>query len=123
MLYLPGKEISPNWKFLWRAAKSPVGKNSLVYVSLERSRAAYYCRKYAHSDEEYSGEHLRLQHYCGRDLQDRPIIPFGGRVYVVKCDESQFKHKSKVSLGFALSTYVNFPPTNENRISSHTHNH
>ena len=39
-----------------------------------------------------------LRHYCGRDLQDRPIVPFGGRVYVVKCDESQFKHKSKVSV-------------------------
>ena len=39
-----------------------------------------------------------IRHYCGRDLQDRPIIPFGGRVYVVKCDESQFKHKSKVSV-------------------------
>ena len=35
-----------------------------------------------------------LRHYCGRDLQDRPVVPFGGRVYVVKCDESQFKHKS-----------------------------
>ena len=34
-----------------------------------------------------------LRHYCGRDLQDR----LGDRVYVVKCDESQFKHKSKVS--------------------------
>ena len=50
-----------------------------------------------------------LRHYCGRDLQDRPVIPFGGRVYVVKCDESQFKHKSKVNQGFALSTYLNFP--------------
>ncbi|XP_068712054.1 uncharacterized protein [Montipora foliosa] len=40
-----------------------------------------------------------LRHYCGRDLQDRPIIPFGGRVYVVKCDESQFKHKSKYQRG------------------------
>lgn len=38
-----------------------------------------------------------LRHYCKRDLEDRPIIPFGGNVYVVKCDESQFKHKSKVS--------------------------
>ena len=38
-----------------------------------------------------------LRHYCGRDLQDRPVVPFGGRVYVVKCDESQFKHKSKVT--------------------------
>lgn len=38
-----------------------------------------------------------LRHWCKRDLQDRPVIPFGGNVYVVKCDESQFKHKSKVS--------------------------
>ena len=38
-----------------------------------------------------------FRHYCGRDLQDQPVIPFGGRVYVVKCDESQFKHKSKVT--------------------------
>ena len=37
-----------------------------------------------------------LSHYCGRDLQDRPVIPFGGHVHVAKCDESQFKHKSKV---------------------------
>ena len=36
-----------------------------------------------------------LWHYCGRDLQDRPVIPFGGHVHVAKCDESQFKHKSK----------------------------
>ena len=34
---------------------------------------------------------------CKRDLVDRPVIPFGGRVFVVKCDESQFKPKSKVS--------------------------
>ena len=38
-----------------------------------------------------------LRYYCKRDLEDRPVIPFGGRVFVVKCDESQFKHKSKVS--------------------------
>ncbi|XP_074610696.1 uncharacterized protein LOC141865362 [Acropora palmata] len=38
-----------------------------------------------------------LTNYCGRDIQDRPIVPFGGRVYVVKCDESQFKHNSKVT--------------------------
>ena len=36
-----------------------------------------------------------FRHNSGRDLQDRPVVPFGGRVYVVKCDESQFKHKSK----------------------------
>ena len=33
---------------------------------------------------------------CKRDLQIRPITPFGGRVFVVKCDESQYNHKSKV---------------------------
>ncbi|KAL9977134.1 hypothetical protein ACROYT_G014507 [Oculina patagonica] len=40
-----------------------------------------------------------LRHYCGRDIQDRPFIPFGGRVYVTKWDESQFNHKSKYQRG------------------------
>ena len=31
------------------------------------------------------------------DLQNRPIIPFGGPGAVVKCDESKFNHKPKVS--------------------------
>ena len=38
-----------------------------------------------------------LRFICKRDLVDRPVILFGGRVFVVKCDESQFKPKSKVS--------------------------
>ena len=37
-----------------------------------------------------------LRHYCGRDLEDRPIIPFGGPAHVVKCDESKFNLKPKV---------------------------
>ncbi|XP_067045514.1 uncharacterized protein [Acropora muricata] len=37
-----------------------------------------------------------IRYLCKRDLQIRPITPFGGRVFVVKCDESQFKHKSKI---------------------------
>ena len=41
-----------------------------------------------------------IWHYCGRDLQDRPVIPFSRRLYVVKCDESQFAHKSKVKEQF-----------------------
>ena len=45
-----------------------------------------------------------LRYYCKRDLEDRPIIPFGGRMFVVKCDESQFKHKSKVSQQTATSS-------------------
>ena len=51
-----------------------------------------------------------LRHYCGRDLQDRPIVPFGGRVYVVKCDKSQFKHKSKGRIGQSGCNVINSYP-------------
>ena len=47
-----------------------------------------------------------LRYYCKRNLQDRPIIPFGGRVFVVECDESQFKHKLKVSQQTSNSTRI-----------------
>ena len=40
----------------------------------------------------------RLQDICSVDLQQRPIIPFGGAAAVVKCDESKFNHKAKVNL-------------------------
>ena len=36
-----------------------------------------------------------LRHYCGRDLQDRPVIPFGSHVHVAKCNESQFNKSNK----------------------------
>lgn len=39
----------------------------------------------------------RLQDVCSRDIQDRPITPFGGPGTVVKCDESKFNHKAKVT--------------------------
>ena len=32
-----------------------------------------------------------LRHYCGRDLRDRPVVPFGGRVYVVNPIQAQVK--------------------------------
>ena len=44
----------------------------------------------------------RLQDMCSVDLQQRPIIPFGGPAAVVKCDESKFNHKAKVNLKYFL---------------------
>lgn len=40
-----------------------------------------------------------VRHYCGRDLEDQPVTLFGGRVFVVKSDESKFRHKSKYQRG------------------------
>ena len=37
-----------------------------------------------------------IRQLCKRDLEIRPITPFGGRAFVVKCDESQFQHIAKV---------------------------
>ena len=34
---------------------------------------------------------------CSVDLEYNPIIPFAGPGIVVKCDESKFNHKAKVS--------------------------
>ena len=39
----------------------------------------------------------RLQDFCSMDLQYRPVIPFGGAGAVVKCVESKFNHKAKVT--------------------------
>lgn len=37
-----------------------------------------------------------LEGICSIDIGTNPITPFGGRS-VVKCDESKFNHKAKVS--------------------------
>ena len=47
-----------------------------------------------------------VRHYCGRDLEDQPVTPFGGRVFVVKSDKSQFRHKSKVRVLLSMNTEI-----------------
>ena len=39
----------------------------------------------------------KLQDVCSRDLEDRPFTPFGGTGTLVKCEESKFNHKPKVT--------------------------
>ena len=39
----------------------------------------------------------RLEEVCSVDIGRNPVIPFGGRC-LVKCDESKFNHKAKVSI-------------------------
>jgi len=44
-----------------------------------------------------------LEDVCSIDIGRNPVIPFGGRV-LVKCDESKFNHKAKVSLSSSSSS-------------------
>ena len=53
-----------------------------IYLGLNPNLVSSICR--------------RLQDVCSRDLQNRPITPFGGPGTVSKCDESKFNHKPKV---------------------------
>ena len=77
----------------------PLGKLLLcIYLWNLRELRTTVARMLSLTNNTVGNIYALLRHYCGRDLQDRPIVPFGGRVYVVKCDESQFKHKSKVSI-------------------------
>lgn len=70
----------------------------LIYLWSERELRSTAARMVSLTRNTVGNVFAVLRHYCGRDLQDRPIVPFGGRVYVIKSDESQFKHKSKVGL-------------------------
>ena len=53
-----------------------------------------------------SSIYRRLQDVCSRDLQERPIIPFGGPGTVAKCDESKFNHNPKVTFNSTFVYYL-----------------
>ena len=82
--------------FLWRKffaefSRIPLGKLVLLiyWWSLHqlRSKSADMVRL---TWNTVGNMFAMLRYLCKRDLQIRPITPFGGRVFLVKCDESQF---------------------------------
>ena len=102
---LPRKEIPQKRKFLGKFPRLPVGKILLcMYLWSVRELRTTAATMLGLTKNTVGNVYALLRHYCGRDLQDRPVIPFGGRVYVVKCDESQFKHKSKVNDLYSIRT-------------------
>lgn len=89
----------------------PLGKLLLcIYLWNLRELRTTVARMLSLTNNTVGNIYALLRHCCGRDLQDRPIVPFGGRVYVVKCDESQFKHKSKVHIGLSGCNVINSYP-------------
>ncbi|XP_044173176.1 uncharacterized protein LOC122957226 [Acropora millepora] len=78
----------------------PLGKIVLlIYLWSMRELRTTASNMLSLSKNSVGNVYAVLRYHCRRDLQDRPIIPFNGNVYVVKCDESQFKHKSKYQRG------------------------
>ncbi|RMX37412.1 hypothetical protein pdam_00022482, partial [Pocillopora damicornis] len=74
----------------------PLGKLVvLMYLWSHRELRSTVARMLSLTRNTVGNVYAVMRHYCGRDLEDQPVTPFGGRVFVVKSDESQFRHKSK----------------------------
>ena len=100
-----GKKSLRNGSFFGEFPRLPLGKILLcMYLWSVRELRTTAATMLCLTKNTVGNIYALLRHYCGRDLQDRPVIPFGGRVYVVKCDESQFKHKSKVNDLYSIRT-------------------
>ena len=91
------KKSLRNGSFFGEFPRLPMGKILLcIYLWSVRELRTTAASMLGLTKNTVGNVYALLRHYCGRDLQDRPVIPFGGHVHVTKCDESQFKHKSKV---------------------------
>lgn len=83
--------------FFGEFPRVPLGKLVLlIYLWSERELRSAAASMLCLTRNTVGNVYSVLRHYCGRDLQDRPVTPFGGRVHIVKIDESQFQHKPKV---------------------------
>lgn len=68
-----------------------------IYFFLEDDSQKSASRKIGLTKEKTSQIYRKLEDVCSVDLEYNPIIPFAGPGIVVKCDESKFNHKAKVS--------------------------
>ena len=93
------QKVPKRREFIRRIPKNPIRKTRCSNISLEslRELRTTASQMIGLTRNTVGKVYAVLRHFCKRDLEDRPIIPFGGNVSVVKCDKSQFKHKSKVS--------------------------
>lgn len=99
MFGLSSQKISTRWELLYRVSRISLGKIVLaIYLWSLRELLTTASGMQSLSKNTVGNINALLRYYCTRDLQDMPVIPFGGNVYVVKCDENQFKHKSKVRI-------------------------
>ena len=68
-----------------------------IYFFVEDDSQKSASRKVGLTKNKTSQIYRRLEDVCTVDLEYNPITPFGGPGIVVKCDESKFNHKAKVS--------------------------
>ena len=92
------QKVIARWQFFRGISETPSWQDCAVDLFVEYERLENDSVKHVISLKISVGNvYTVLRYHFRRDLQDRPIIPFNGNVYVAKCDKSQFKHKSKVS--------------------------
>ena len=91
---LSWQKVIKRGDFFCRVPKGSAWKTPDIDLLVESARVAFY----SFCDGWIDKKHRRTRVCHAKiDVEDMPVIPFGGRVFVVNCDESQFKHKSKVS--------------------------
>ena len=81
---LPQKEIPQKWKLFRGVSQTTYGKNSplCIYLWSVRELRTTAANMLGLTKNTVGNVYTLLRHYCGRDLQDRPVIPFGGHVQV-----------------------------------------
>ena len=87
----------------------------LMYLWSMRQLRTSATRMLGMSKNSVGNFYAVLRHLCGRDLADRPIIPFGGNACIVKCDETKFNHKSKVAR-CTIFAVINCPSDGKGRV-------